>query len=120
MAAVEIHQGRRTVLEYLLSPVAKAVREAGREMMQSTAGVHQLGCYKNQSCLCIISLGCRAKTLVNKAYLHNAQAPKGWASLAAIQVQTVCPNLPKQHAAGMPVAQLHAAKAGERMKIHTH
>jgi hemolysin D len=29
--AVEIHQGRRTVLEYLLSPVAKAVQEAGRE-----------------------------------------------------------------------------------------
>ena len=28
---VEIHQGRRTVLEYLLSPVGKAVREAGRE-----------------------------------------------------------------------------------------
>jgi hemolysin D len=28
---VEIHQGRRTVLEYLLSPVAKAVQEAGRE-----------------------------------------------------------------------------------------
>jgi hemolysin D len=27
----EIHQGRRTVLEYLLSPVAKAVQEAGRE-----------------------------------------------------------------------------------------
>lgn len=27
----EIHQGRRTVLEYLLSPVQKAVREAGRE-----------------------------------------------------------------------------------------
>jgi hemolysin D len=29
--AVEIHQGKRTVLEYLLSPVAKAVQEAGRE-----------------------------------------------------------------------------------------
>jgi multidrug efflux pump subunit AcrA (membrane-fusion protein) len=29
--AVDIHQGRRTVLEYLLSPVAKAVQEAGRE-----------------------------------------------------------------------------------------
>jgi hemolysin D len=29
--AVEIHQGRRTVLECLLSPVAKAVQEAGRE-----------------------------------------------------------------------------------------
>jgi hemolysin D len=29
--AVEIHQGRRTVLEYLLSPVEKAVAEAGRE-----------------------------------------------------------------------------------------
>lgn len=29
--AVEIHQGRRTVLEYLLSPVSKAVQEAGRE-----------------------------------------------------------------------------------------
>jgi hemolysin D len=29
--AVEIHQGRRTVLEYLLSPVVKAVQEAGRE-----------------------------------------------------------------------------------------
>jgi hemolysin D len=29
--AVEIHQGRRTVLEYLLSPVTKAVQEAGRE-----------------------------------------------------------------------------------------
>jgi hemolysin D len=29
--AVEIHQGRRTALEYLLSPVAKAVQEAGRE-----------------------------------------------------------------------------------------
>jgi multidrug efflux pump subunit AcrA (membrane-fusion protein) len=29
--AVEIHQGRRTVLEYLQSPVAKAVQEAGRE-----------------------------------------------------------------------------------------
>lgn len=27
----EIHQGRRTVLEYLLSPVAKAAQEAGRE-----------------------------------------------------------------------------------------
>ncbi len=27
----EINQGRRTVLEYLLSPVGKAVREAGRE-----------------------------------------------------------------------------------------
>ncbi|MBT9508249.1 HlyD family type I secretion periplasmic adaptor subunit [Rhodoferax sp.] len=27
----EIHQGRRTVLEYLLSPVSKAVQEAGRE-----------------------------------------------------------------------------------------
>lgn len=27
----EIHQGRRTVLEYLLSPVQKVVREAGRE-----------------------------------------------------------------------------------------
>jgi hypothetical protein len=30
-AAVEIHQGCRTVLEYLLSPVAKAVQEADRE-----------------------------------------------------------------------------------------
>lgn len=29
--AVEIHQGRRTVMEYLLSPVSKAVQEAGRE-----------------------------------------------------------------------------------------
>jgi HlyD family secretion protein len=29
--AVEIHQGRRSVLEYLLSPVEKAVSEAGRE-----------------------------------------------------------------------------------------
>ena len=29
--AAEIHQGHRTVLEYLLSPVAKAVQEAGRE-----------------------------------------------------------------------------------------
>jgi hemolysin D len=29
--AAEIHQGRRTVLEYLVSPVAKAVQEAGRE-----------------------------------------------------------------------------------------
>jgi hemolysin D len=29
--AAEIHQGKRTVLEYLLSPVAKAVQEAGRE-----------------------------------------------------------------------------------------
>ena len=27
----EIHQGHRTVLEYLLSPVSKAVQEAGRE-----------------------------------------------------------------------------------------
>jgi len=27
----EINQGKRTVLEYLLSPVGKAVREAGRE-----------------------------------------------------------------------------------------
>jgi hemolysin D len=29
--AAEIHQGKRTVLEYLLSPVSKAVQEAGRE-----------------------------------------------------------------------------------------
>ena len=29
--AVEIHQGRRTVMEYLLSPVTKSVQEAGRE-----------------------------------------------------------------------------------------
>ena len=29
--AVEIHQGRRFVLEYLLSPVSEAVQEAGRE-----------------------------------------------------------------------------------------
>lgn len=29
--AAEIHQGKRTVLEYLLSPVQKAVNEAGRE-----------------------------------------------------------------------------------------
>lgn len=28
---VEVNQGRRTVLEYLLSPVSKAVKEAGRE-----------------------------------------------------------------------------------------
>lgn len=27
----EIHQGRRTVMEYLLSPVQKAWQEAGRE-----------------------------------------------------------------------------------------
>lgn len=27
----EIHQGKRTVLEYLLSPVAKAAKEAARE-----------------------------------------------------------------------------------------
>jgi HlyD family secretion protein len=27
----EIHQGRRTVLEYLLSPVQKVANEAGRE-----------------------------------------------------------------------------------------
>lgn len=27
----EINQGKRTVLEYLLSPVQKAVQEAGRE-----------------------------------------------------------------------------------------
>ena len=27
----EINQGKRTVLEYLLSPVGKVVREAGRE-----------------------------------------------------------------------------------------
>lgn len=27
----EIHQGKRTVLEYLLSPVQKAVNELGRE-----------------------------------------------------------------------------------------
>ena len=30
-AIAEINQGKRTVLEYLLSPVQKAVREAGRE-----------------------------------------------------------------------------------------
>lgn len=29
--AADIHQGRRTVLEYLISPVAKAMQEAGRE-----------------------------------------------------------------------------------------
>jgi HlyD family secretion protein len=29
--AAEINQGRRTVLEYLLSPVRKTVQEAGRE-----------------------------------------------------------------------------------------
>jgi hemolysin D len=29
--AADIHQGRRTVLEYLISPVAKALQEAGRE-----------------------------------------------------------------------------------------
>ena len=29
--AVEIHQGRRTVMEYLLSPATKSVQEAGRE-----------------------------------------------------------------------------------------
>jgi hemolysin D len=29
--AADIHQGRRTVLEYLLSPVTKTVQEAGRE-----------------------------------------------------------------------------------------
>jgi hemolysin D len=29
--AADIHQGRRTVLDYLLSPVAKAAQEAGRE-----------------------------------------------------------------------------------------
>ena len=29
--AVEIHQRRRTVMEYLLSPVTKSVKEAGRE-----------------------------------------------------------------------------------------
>ena len=29
--AADIHQGRRTVLEYLISPVAKAVQEAGRK-----------------------------------------------------------------------------------------
>ncbi len=29
--AVDIHQGRRTVLEYLMSPVTKTVQEAGRE-----------------------------------------------------------------------------------------
>ena len=29
--AVEIHPGRRSVLEYLLSPVTRAVQEAGRE-----------------------------------------------------------------------------------------
>jgi hypothetical protein len=33
MAAVEIHLGRRTVLEYLLSSVTKAVQEAGREKL---------------------------------------------------------------------------------------
>jgi HlyD family secretion protein len=27
----EIHQGQRTVMEYLLSPVQKAFQEAGRE-----------------------------------------------------------------------------------------
>ena len=30
-AMVEIHQGRRTILEYLLSPVQKVVAEAGHE-----------------------------------------------------------------------------------------
>ena len=30
-AVAEIHQGKRTVMEYLLSPVQKAVAEAGRE-----------------------------------------------------------------------------------------
>jgi HlyD family secretion protein len=30
-ATVEIHQGRRTVMEYLLSPVQRVVLEAGRE-----------------------------------------------------------------------------------------
>jgi len=29
--AAEIHQGRRTVLQYLLSPVSRAAQEAGRE-----------------------------------------------------------------------------------------
>ena len=28
---VEIHQGRRSVMEYLLSPVQKVSQEAGRE-----------------------------------------------------------------------------------------
>lgn len=30
-AAIEVHQGRRTVMEYLLSPVQRVSREAGRE-----------------------------------------------------------------------------------------
>ncbi|RWZ82321.1 MAG: HlyD family type I secretion periplasmic adaptor subunit, partial [Hydrotalea sp. AMD] len=30
-AVAEINQGKRTVLEYLLSPVQKALNEAGRE-----------------------------------------------------------------------------------------
>jgi HlyD family secretion protein len=29
--AAEIHQGRRTIMEYLLSPVQKVSAEAGRE-----------------------------------------------------------------------------------------
>jgi HlyD family secretion protein len=31
LVAAEIHQGKRSVLEYLLSPVQKAAQEAGRE-----------------------------------------------------------------------------------------
>jgi len=30
-ATIEIHQGRRTVMEYLLSPVRRVTSEAGRE-----------------------------------------------------------------------------------------
>jgi HlyD family secretion protein len=30
-ATIEIHQGRRTVMEYLLSPVQRVTSEAGRE-----------------------------------------------------------------------------------------
>lgn len=31
LVTAEIHQGQRTVLEYLLSPVQKTVKEAARE-----------------------------------------------------------------------------------------
>ncbi len=92
--------------------------------MQNIMGIHQVSYYKNRSYLCNISLGYRAKTLVNKAYLHDAQAPKGWANLAAIQVQTPFAKSlflsARYGAAGTPVLRLEVAKEGGRMKIHTH
>jgi hypothetical protein len=74
------------VLEYLLSPVTKAVQEAGREMKGLSMAMMTSNRYTSNSCSRSYLLDCRPKTLMKSAVATSQIMPNLGLALTVGQV----------------------------------